>query len=403
MYTDDMNTPKTLLLLGRQPKLGIAELESLYGSADITPLGDGAVVSQLEATQIDFARLGSSIKLCAVTAHIANTNWKMIEKALLKTAPTMFSETAEGKIHLGLSVYGAKMSPLDVHATALRIKKVIRAKTGRSVRAVPNTAMHLSSAQVVHHQLTKDNGLEIVVYISGGSAFITKTVAEQDIEAYSRRDQNRPKRDARVGMLPPKLAQTIINLAAADTAPSHDIAVLDPFCGTGVILQEAALQGYGAYGSDLEKRMIEYTRTNLEWLSETHGLPPIDPALEVGDATEHNWGKSIDIVACEGYLGQPFSAWPDEAKLRSVVNTCNQIMKGFLKNIGKQIAPGTRLCVALPAWHNPNGTFVHLPLLDQLDDLGYNQVSFVHTRTEDLLYYRPDQVVARELTVITKQ
>ena len=38
------------------------------------------------------------------------------------------------------------------------------------------------------------------------------------------RDQNRPKRDARVGMLPPKLAQIMINLAnpeagSLDTRP----------------------------------------------------------------------------------------------------------------------------------------------------------------------------------------
>jgi 2-polyprenyl-3-methyl-5-hydroxy-6-metoxy-1,4-benzoquinol methylase len=99
----------------------------------------------------------------------------------------------------------------------------------------------------------------------------------QDIEAYGARDQARPARDARVGMLPPKLAQTIINLAAGRPETRMDkhwdsadglgrFMVLDPFCGTGVILQEALLMGYSVYGSDIEPRMAEYTKKNLQWL-----------------------------------------------------------------------------------------------------------------------------------------
>jgi tRNA G10 N-methylase Trm11 len=393
---------KSLLLLGRQPALGLAELESLYGSDSVVSLGEHAAISDMPAKDIDFARLGGSVKLCAIEARVDSTNWKKIEKELLKRAPDLFSDSDEGKIHLGLSVYGAKLSPLDIQATALRVKKVVRAKTGRTVRVAPNTANALSSAQIIHHRLTGTNGAEIVVYIHGNIALITKMVAEQDIEAYARRDQNRPKRDARVGMLPPKLAQIIINLAAADKTTG---TLLDPFCGTGVVLQEAALIGFTQYGSDLEQKMIDYTHENLEWLTLTHShtIKNQDATLETGDATEHTWNKQIDIVACEGYLGQPFSSFPAEEKLRDVMQTCNAIMKGFLKNIHSQIEPGTRLCVALPAWHRPNGSFEHLKFLDSLEELGYNRVSFVHTSTQELLYYRPNQVVARELLVITRK
>lgn len=398
-----MDTPKTLLLLGRQNALGLAELESLYGSDAIKPYGNYAATSSLSPQEINFNRLGGSIKLCEITSHIANTNWKLIEKDLLKKASGLFPSDQDGKIHLGLSVYGSKISPLDIHATALRLKKVVRAKTGRSVRVVPNTATHLSSAQVLHHQLTRDNGVEIVICVSEGSAFIARTIAEQDIAGYARRDQNRPKRDARVGMLPPKLAQIILNLGAGQRKDTPPHTVLDPFCGTGVVLQEAALQGFNVYGTDLEPRMISYSKANLEWLQETHELPEITTLLEAGDATVHTWSTTPDIIACEGYLGQPFSAWPDETKLRAVMHTCNQIMKGFLKNIASQIPSGTPLCIALPAWHNPNGSFQHLNLLDDLEELGYNRISFVHVHDEDLLYYRPDQVVARELLVIIRK
>jgi len=226
-------------------------------------------------------------------------------------------------------------------------------------------------------------------------------VREQDIAAYAARDQNRPKRDARVGMLPPKLAQIIVNLAAG-AEPTG--TVLDPFCGTGVLLQEAALMGYGVYGSDLEPRMVDYTRKNLEWLQQEHSdLGPLQPQLEVGDATTYTWEPTPAIVACEGYLGQPFTGFPRPEKLREVTNTCNLIMKKFLRNAADQLEPGTRLCIGLPAWRRPDGSFEHLKLLDSLEEMGYNRVSFVHVEAPKLLYYRDDQFVARELLVITRK
>lgn len=408
-----MNDTKSLLFLGRQPALGLAELESLYGAENIIPVNETVAASTLPADKIHFSRLGGSIKLADSIGEITTTDWHRIEKTLLKQIPAIATSLAEGKIQFGLSVFGLKVNVKDIEATALRLKKAIRAKTNQSVRVTPNKEPVLSSAQVLHNHLTGPRGLEIVLVQAGNKTIIGRTVAEQDIEAYTKRDRNRPKRDARVGMLPPKLAQIIINLASKQITPKNTVInrekpahigrLLDPFCGTGVLLQEAALMGYDLYGSDIEPRMTEFTKANIAWLRDTHKTDDFNMLIEVGNATNHIWSKPIDLIACEGYLGQPFSAFPSEEKLREVTNTCNQIMKGFLKNTAGQIESGTRLCIALPAWHRPNGTFEHLKLLDSLEELGYNRVSFAHVRDEELLYYRPNQVVARELLVITRK
>jgi len=230
---------------------------------------------------------------------------------------------------------------------------------------------------------------------------IAQTISIQDIDAYARRDRGRPKRDAFVGMLPPKLAQTIVNLGVGLLPPSDEAVVLDPFCGTGVILQEALLMGYSAYGTDLEPRMVEYSQANLEWLS-THGVEAA-PTLEVGDATTHQWGHPFSVVAGEAYLGRPLSSWPNPETLQEIIGTCNVIIQKFLQNLAPQIPPGTRLCLAVPAWQAPNGRLYHLSLLDQLEVLGYNRVSFSWANEQEMVYRRPDQVVARELLVITRK
>ena len=241
-----------------------------------------------------------------------------------------------------------------------------------------------------------------------GSTLLTQVTHVQDITAYAARDQQRPKRDARVGMLPPKLAQIIVNLATGglkteDRGPNmNSVTVLDPFCGTGVILQEALLMGYSAYGSDLEPRMIEYTNENLRWLEETRDIH-VDGATEVADATNHNWREiPFGAVAGETYLGRPFSSEPNPATLQQVMSDVHVIHKKFLQNLATQTKPGFRLCLAVPAWMTRGGV-KHLKTLDSLEELGYNRLSFVHADNQDLLYYRKDQIVARELLVLTRK
>jgi tRNA G10 N-methylase Trm11 len=330
-------------------------------------------------------------------------------------------------MHLGLSAYDFHVTPQQLTATGLSIKKAIR-KTGlpkRGVHLIPNNDTELSSAQVFHNKLTGERGWELLLIRDNDKTVLAQTVAVQDIDAYTERDRGRPKRDARVGMLPPKLAQTIINLAAGSrqqalgassselepSASSLPPTILDPFCGTGVLLQEALLMGYQAYGSDLEQRMIDYSKANLEWLPTAFRLEPsASYRLETGDATNHKWGFSdirypmSDVrVATETYLGKPFTSAPDPATLSATVGDCNLIISKFLKNIRNQLKPGTHLCIAVPAWQTRPGQFRHLPLVDSLEEMGYNRMRFEHVRDDQLLYYREDQIVARQLLVLIKQ
>ncbi|MEO6513485.1 MAG: hypothetical protein ABIR37_02225 [Candidatus Saccharimonadales bacterium] len=400
-----MHENDTLCILGRQPALGRAELESLYGSGSLMVSSDQSVVitSPLEPTAL--RRLGGTIKLARIVAVLETDAWPKVASYLRGDLPFVVNFAGEGKLQLGVSAYGFAITPQKLMATGLELKKALKKATDRSVRLVSSKdELHLSTPQVIHNDLDR-SGYEIVVLRSNGSTIIARTIAEQDIAAYTKRDQLRPKRDARVGMLPPKLAQILINVASGEIkdAPAQKLRVLDPFCGTGVVLQEATLMGYNAFGSDLDPRMISYTKSNLEWLADAFAIDTSDVPLEVGDATSATWSTQFDLVASETYLGQPLSQLPPPEKLNTIASTCNLILSHFLRNIGSQIPTNTRLCLAIPAWKKPDGTFKHLSLLDQLEQLGYNRVSFEHSRSEDLIYYREDQIVARQLLVLTRK
>lgn len=390
-----------IAIVGRQPDLGVAELERVYGAQNVTPIfkSEAALINDgCEAS--DLKRLGGSVKLAIVLSTINSTKWHDIERGLGKAVSEHLPTLPEGKFRYGVSVYGIEIRVEAINAATLRLKKIVRA-AGRSGRAVPNKAPTLNSAQVIHNQLTTPIGAEFLAVRHGNKTIIARTIAEQDIDAYAARDQARPARDAFVGMLPPKLAQIMINLAYPHSnVTSGPATILDPFCGTGVVLQEAGLMGYDVYGTDYSEKMIRFSDKNLVWLKDKYKLA-FEYKLEEADAMNAQW-QPFNAVACETYLGQPFSASPSPSKLEEVVQNCDHIISEFMKNIGSQIEPGTPLCLGVPAWRSDNGWVTHLPLIKKLDQLGYRQIDFKNVDPKNLLYYRPDQIVARELLVLEK-
>ena len=331
----------------------------------------------------------------------------------------------EGKLTIGVSDYSEKASQKTAQLEALRLKKIL-VRHGRSVRAVENKEATLSAATSLHNGLSGKNERKVELIKLDDEWY--RIIGVQDIDAYAKRDQARPARDAKVGMLPPKLAQIIINLCGP---LSVGATVLDPFCGTGVVLQEVLLMGYRAYGTDVSERMVEYSNENLEWIvsrardacarrpfgsSTSQGVvcygarcasSPLVAMLSkqpfqisVGDATSFTWQQPIDAVACEGYLGKPFSKIPTDMELKEQKQECGAIVLGFLKNLAKQIKKDTPVTIAAPAWLRENGEYERLDILDDIEDMGYN----VNNKTRGgLLYHRDGQVVARDILILRKK
>ena len=233
-----------LAVLGRQPEISIAELEALFGS--VKKISNNLAVFEENIVKPDIDRLGGSLKIAE----------KIVNKPL-----DFLRELPEGKITLGISDYSGYASKKTATIEALKLKKIL-VRHGRSVRVVENKEATLSTATSLHNGLGGKNERKVELIKVNNDWY--KVIGVQDIDAYTKRDQARPARDAKVGMLPPKLAQILINLCGSLKAGSR---VLDPFCGTGVVLQEALLMGYVAYGTDLSERMVEYSEKNLKHFS----------------------------------------------------------------------------------------------------------------------------------------
>lgn len=389
-----------IAILGRQPAISIAELERVYG--DVSWFSD--ISALVNADYIDITRLGGSQKAGTVVLQVPGRDWRAASLKIVQHYSQAWARK-EGKVTLGISAYGFSEGPRDIQKTGLVLKSKLKT-TGTSLRLIPNQESILSTATSHHNKLgLSDNKVELIVVKGQSGIVIAESTGAQNITALAARDQGRPKRDAFVGMLPPKLAQIMLNLAGPLTAdPDSGIEqprILDPFCGTGVILQEAGLMRYAVYGTDLVEKMIDFTSINLKWIQEKDNLD-LNVTLEVGDAMNMMWDAPIDAVVAEGYLGQPFSAPPSNSKLVEVRGNCNHIMGEFLKNLAGQIKPGTPVVIGVPAWKDIDGNFTHLPLVTKVEDFGFSHVGLRNVRADQLLYYRPDQVVAREILVLVK-
>ena len=433
-----------IALLGRQPEISIAELAAVFGIDNVNRISQQ--FAEVQTDQFDITTLGGTIKCATVITELPASR---TDKASLLAASRFITQHYQAKwahsphkITLGLSIYNLAVGARDVQKTGLILKSSLK-KSDTSLRLIPNDQPALSTATAHNNKLGgSPHKVELLlVKTTGRRLIIAESRGVQNITAYTRRDRRRPKRDAFVGMLPPKLAQIMLNLAlgagSLTRQRSHDnsmtrlasslsdksmvlrtalpdafdleetarsrpaVTILDPFCGTGTVLQEALLAGYNVVGTDLSQKMVDYTAENLSWLQSTFTAPgrPVGRVIDIhqADATTHHWpnGKHLTAVVCETYLGQPFSAPPAPQKLAEVAGNCNHIITGFLSNIRPQLAPNTPLCIAVPAWYDTSGQAAHLPLIKNLQKLGYHQLN--HT---PLIYRRPDQVVARELLIL---
>ena len=133
--------------------------------------------------------------------------------------------------------------------------------------------------------------------------------------------------------LDPRLARLMVSLSFSGNLPS---TIVDPFCGTGGIAIEASLLGLDVLASDLDSRMVEGTKSNLDWAMGS-GSYKIErcPA----DSIHEIWGE---MEGCSFVFDPPYgrNAWTSEDGL--------EVFLGALSSASKMCPSGT-ICTMLPS------------------------------------------------------
>ncbi len=368
--------PTTIFIFGRLPDLSEAELAAVLSDPVITLVGDGIAQVAREVAEPDvlLRRLGGTVKIAVPVAGAFS----------VQTVADDLRARASGRVNFGMSWYHQPAKHKEHLAAGLQVKAEL-AEAGISSRLVTSREPILSSVVV-----SKNHATEYLV-LPGGS--LARTVAVQDVEDAVARDVGRPHRDLESGTLPPKLARMMINLARV----SADSALLDPFCGSGTILTEAALLGVPTvWGSDVADRAVTQSQQNLAWLAERFPqTKKVNTEVKRADVRTLSsaWPKaSVDAIVTEPYLGPPRHGNESRPALRKVIGELSDLYLAAFAQFAQVLKPGGRVVIVLPEFVFGHET-MPLPIADDVARLGFRLTSGPHE------YSRPDQHVRRQITV----
>lgn len=399
---------KLFFRLGKNANLAYAELLGYFATHHIefsiemsTP--DYALMNihneeiiTTEWFQSTLNALGGTIKIGVIVGTIPYKNTIELKSLVLSRI-----EKNEGKKVFGFSLIGItpqQMGLQDVKNLGMDIKKELG-----SARFVTSQEKELSSVIVKNEKLlTKGGEFILAPYMDKKSLLVVQTRAVQDFKGYEKRDFKRPRFDDVSGMLPPKVAQMMINIAKI---PSKDTLVMDPFCGSGTLLQELLLQGYTKVaGSDISEKAIDDTQANLEWLSQEYGISLDDVSLYNIDAKElAQHVKDVGAIITEPYLGPALKGHEKKEVLVRTARKLEDLYMRVFKTYAKILKKNARVVTVVPAFRFKN-EIIYLDIFNKLQSYGFVlQTGYKNLVDKNLryplTYYRPDAKVIREIMV----
>ncbi len=382
-----MNT--LVLVLGKNWLLSIAELIAYFETRGITisvvDYSRNSVVADVDTVMDDEAivDLQSFLGGCYKTGRLVKT----VDKGLVVSAfpkKGNFDQKTRGKllrcpwtkevwsrakgqsIHFGVSTYPAdKNTPVHLKQFTLGmdegIKKALRDKGAKRAAYVaydepdrrkedrPNTALWPQT--IARHGLLRPPNAEILASFTHIALYIAKSVAVYDSMLQRYRDESRPFKSTEISTSP-KLCRSLITLAGARRGDT----VLDPFCGTGTLLMEAALLGMRCVGIDLDANAVQGTAANLKWLGRELE-EYLDFRVLHGDArdSEHLVAEKVDAIAFEPYLGPLYENRPAEPEARALTKDLTGLYRDSLKSLAAILRHDGKVAMTIPVINSKTG------------------------------------------------
>lgn len=411
--------------LGRVTELCLAELISLFGEKnlvervrrsaifDLEPLGLGLSRETIQKLQ---DKLGGTIKIAEVVktfkAEKKSEATKILQDSLEEILTNEFKDHAGGKIIFALSTVNIPSDSKVFLKFFLNLSKVFLKSLGKSSRFVNKLWQNPTPAQIYKSRAI-EKGIDITILRGEKETYITKTISIQNIDAYSYRDFDKPFRDPKMGMLPPKLAQIMINLAEPNLERPCK-TIYDPFCGSGTILMEALLQGKKAIGSDIDQVAVDGTIKNLNWLVENFANISLDlrgsRGLKTQPVNSSRLGFTVvfqkdakdlpstpvDAIVSETHLGPSLSKPPSKELANTIFQEITDLHESWLPKAAKLIPEKGKIVICLPSFRISKDKYESFPNLEKI--LKSSSLKKISSFTYD----REDQVVAREIVILQK-
>lgn len=419
---------KYFFVLGRNHVLSVAEILAVFAKFqikfNIISLAEEILVIET-AVNIDCHKLndtfGGVIKIGQILdeSRFDESEEKFSSFFTADNLIGRYLSAATSKLHIGISLYdaGADKKFLRILERRLiefnlQIKRTLR-KKNLKVGFVRVKERNLSSVSVVKNKLLSQ-GVEIVLICTPDKIFMGKTLAVQDFELFGRRDVGRPYLDKRSGIIPTKLARIMINLSGVVEG-----ALLDPFCGSGTIIQEAVALGIKKVtGADINSKAVGDTEKNLDWFfrnfphynQSSYNIKLIQTDVSV--ISQKIPENSIDTIVTEPFLSPPIYQNPDIKFISQQQMQLTDLYLKAFREFHKLLKKGASLIMIFPTFTTQNKIFF-LEIFPKIMRLGFIQMNLFPgdvvtkyklnlTARSTILYGGKTEFINREIVAFKK-
>ncbi len=319
-----------LFVLGRNSRLSLIELVSYFIRKEIKfkLKSFDEEIAIFSLPELDFNRvileLGGTVKIGEIIFSCMKDELEYnLEELSLYNGES-------NKISYSVALFGKKdMNLLEDFRNYL--KERFRKEKLKAVYKKPKENYQLMPRDIVKKDLIEFFLLNKEEVIFG------KVIAIFDPFKVKERDLKKPNHDY-LKESSIRLAKILVNLSQV----KENELLLDPFCGYGVILQEALLMNINVLGIDVDKESVINCRDNLNWLKSEY---KVKNKFEVrrGDST-----KSLidcDVCVTEPYLGPFLKKFPTIEEANQIVFDLEKIYSSFLKILSKKLKKKTVIVV----------------------------------------------------------
>lgn len=375
-----------VFFLGATHDLALAELQTVLGRFHLDTNVD--LLSQQMALSQDLSRedaerlqetLGGTFKIAEVLSSLPMPTdpeelFEALEAEMEKMAPRSFVIAEHGRDHLPV---------IDAIELKNRLESAgIRTRYKDAPRNGASAAL-----------LRKRKTTEFHVIQLQNETLIAHTLTVQDVDAWSHRDMDRPARDRKRGMLAPKLAHMMINLGVGEADPTT-ATILDPFCGTGMILLEAtALNIPTLLGADIDTKAILQTEENLRWWQQDSGRSFTHELVnkQVAELRRKDFHHQPTLIVTEPFLGK---LTPSPEQVPGVIRGLEKLYRGMLRHLADMLEPGNRLVILFPSFVVGKKVLTVNETLKSLGEFGFTQIGPAYPLSW------PDSVTQRNVYVL---
>ncbi len=334
-----------------------------------------------------FKRLGGFIKFGYITDLEPFTE---LENYVL---PTLREKSVKCKFSVSSFIEGPSKKKENLKKLGMKIKNWL-IEEGVRARFVSSMKDQQTSTVLLEKNHVIEDGFEINLLQINAKQYWGFTLALQDFEGFAKRDFGRPRPNKLKGMLPPKLARIMVNLAMQ----KPESTIYDPFCGSGGILQEALLLKYAALGSDIDPISIDETKENLEWLKKTFNThSPVD--IQLNDATKGLLGVKFDAIVTEPYLGPVLTRELTEDGYQKAISDVLPVYKSFLDNLSKTKFDKKVIIVLVVPVFKVDSMWKELPV--RIEKPFENVKISDKIGAEDLQWDRPHSIIRRSIYILS--